>query len=1017
MFGFHRPDITDLEKNTIKQWFGRPFEYGDESSLRLLRSPEPEHESRSRFLVDAQRVTRPPPSEGLDDFYQRHVSSCISEGLKDLTDDDWDTSITQAAFVKAMKGLHRAPMIPCRVVNGVLCVDLQASTTFLQVYFGELQWSLEEDGHHVGDNYRRGLSPFLVKDDRGAEFISDVMSQCESLLAFQDRCTSQVHPYYPSSEPLPFFVHDDGGQQSKPPPLVTPGGRTLGGGGPVGGGSVSNDAAAAGSAAVPPTTTPPSVNQSDSLSKMFECFICCSTMVDPATLVCGHSGCLVHLKEVFAKGFHQCPLCKADIPRLYERSLTVNVTLRDAIVKFFPETAPVKRVKVTPPDPDAPPPTTEALLAMMKNPVKRTEPDFDRLLELDSDAQFTSLEAVQVMVDQLEIVPLDDLLRLEAIADPRGLSSEEEEEEEEESDAPLTQREDAWKYDVTNFDFQRILRRGGVLAENSNIYDEFRGLTNVFMRNILEKTLHHKPSTKKLVTADDVIGGASAAGNSQRTTLLGFGGSCGVRKVWSSDIYSVLKLVHPGTALDPKALSVMNDIDTHLLEMLLEAAIKSRLKAKTTKEDCEYRPMDYSVIKDELIHRCSETVRLYTRCEPGSAPDSAAANEQRVAVCITADDVQRAVLLKFNGEIQKHAVSLGHKAVTKFAAQSDPLHPSAASLEEKRLAEGKTVLQSASELQFCPEQVVMVANRLNGGFPLTAEAAVYLTAVLDYMTGEILELSGNAARDKGSRVLGCQHIQLAVSNDEELSAMFNREQKCVFREGVGVIPYIPQCILCLPPKEEEEEKERERDRVRSRERKSVKVEHSAFEVTMFSKATRAAEEIGAPFGIFVDPRTGLHMGVTICEEDPTGKYTVVRPLPVLDAMSSLTREQRHSLAEAALTDDERAAMKAEGFFTNYETVDAVRRRRIREIKAEQRSSAYIFPSSVFNRLVNQIVRDYELGVEFTAEAVESIQALTEDYLVKLSEDVNLLAYTSESKRLVVEAKDVQLARRIRGERS
>jgi histone H3/H4 len=77
------------------------------------------------------------------------------------------------------------------------------------------------------------------------------------------------------------------------------------------------------------------------------------------------------------------------------------------------------------------------------------------------------------------------------------------------------------------------------------------------------------------------------------------------------------------------------------------------------------------------------------------------------------------------------------------------------------------------------------AERVGAGAP------VYLAAVLEYLTAEILELAGNAARDnKKSRILP-RHLQLAVRNDEEL----NRLLSGVTISQGGVLPNIHAILL------------------------------------------------------------------------------------------------------------------------------------------------------------------------------------------------------------------------------
>lgn len=102
-------------------------------------------------------------------------------------------------------------------------------------------------------------------------------------------------------------------------------------------------------------------------------------------------------------------------------------------------------------------------------------------------------------------------------------------------------------------------------------------------------------------------------------------------------------------------------------------------------------------------------------------------------------------------------------------------------------------------------------------------------------------------------------------------------------------------------------------------------------------------------------------------------------------------------------------------------VKATRRRpgvnALREIRKYQKSTELLIRRAPFQRLVREITRVHadagQPDYRWQVQAVEALQEAAEAYLVGVLEDSNLCAM--HAKRVTIMPKDMQLARRIRGD--
>lgn len=88
---------------------------------------------------------------------------------------------------------------------------------------------------------------------------------------------------------------------------------------------------------------------------------------------------------------------------------------------------------------------------------------------------------------------------------------------------------------------------------------------------------------------------------------------------------------------------------------------------------------------------------------------------------------------------------------------------------------------------------------------------------------------------------------------------------------------------------------------------------------------------------------------------------------------------------------------------------------LREVKKYQKSVKNLLPRAPFQRLVRSICSDMDHELRFQSAALQALQEASEAYIVGLFEDTNLCAI--HANRKTVMKKDMELARRIRGDRN
>lgn len=213
----------------------------------------------------------------------------------------------------------------------------------------------------------------------------------------------------------------------------------------------------------------------------------------------------------------------------------------------------------------------------------------------------------------------------------------------------------------------------------------------------------------------------------------------GMRHIFGEWIQRVLRQVHPNISISVKAQIQLNDMLTWMLCTILE---------------------DFQRI---IVSR---------------------GNGKMESNWITVQDLTHSLKIRFIGELARHGISEALKAAKKLELNSqydmydiDENGDIVLNKKEEKIG----FLTVMANLQFEVRPIHYIIKQLYPDIKLSLTALVAFSASIEYLSAELLELSGNSCRDRNCDLICPRDLYFAVTRDTELHDSFN----CVIFSDVG----------------------------------------------------------------------------------------------------------------------------------------------------------------------------------------------------------------------------------------
>lgn len=344
-------------------------------------------------------------------------------------------------------------------------------------------------------------------------------------------------------------------------------------------------------------------------------------------------------------------------------------------------------------------------------------------------------------------------------------------------------------------------------------------------------------------------------------------------------------------------------------------------------------------------------------------------------VTISSKEMRAATRLVLPGELAKHANSNGSQAVVRFTSGLD--------------APPNVRADLVFSISRAKDDLKNHENSLWVGLT----TPVYLAAVLEYLCAELVELSGRIARDNQRIRIKAHDILLAIKRDEELNNLF---RNVVIEEG-GVVPHIHNKLLGG---------------------NNTHIQYVLKDPEINNISKNAIQRLGY--------RAGVKFFSGLVYEEMRGVLQSYLE-KLLEGVIIVTLNNGR---KTMMKKDLNAAidMRASHNYSEFNKIVGGRFRpgtvALRNIRKYQKTTNLLLPKLTFQRLVREIVTATSSGraLEYKGEKIRyeedffiALQTLCENYLIELFKDANLVAINSD--RLTVSPKDINLVRRIKGERA